>query len=96
MVFVTSSLMIASGIYVSLAGKPKDNAEYTVNATKNCEYQCGEFMETATRTRLTPNNQAKSNILSAPPTSIFGFMEAMRPGILGGTESKMATTARQF
>ena len=51
---------------------------------------------TRTGNRLTPNNQAKWNILVAPPTSMLGFIEATSPGMLGGTEHRMATAARQF
>ena len=37
-----------------------------------------------------------SKIKTPPPTGIFGFIELINPGKLGGTEISIASAARQF
>ena len=44
----------------------------------------------------TPKSQAISKMNTPPPTLIFGFMELINPGRLGGTDIRRARAARQF
>lgn len=45
---------------------------------------------------LTPNNQAKLYTSDPLPTSIFGLIALIRPGIFGGTDTRTANAALQF
>ena len=44
----------------------------------------------------TPKSQAISKMNTPPPTLIFGFIELINPGRLGGTDISSARAARQF
>ena len=92
---IISSIRIAEGTKVSLAGNTVDKNQYMADAEKNW-HSMRNIMICTKSLLLTPYSQAMSNKSDAFPTLMFRLMFPINPGKLGVTENRRATAARQF